>query len=305
VYVPISGIQQWIQIKGNNADNPVLLFLHGGPGGTSRPAAIAWKPWEEYFTVVHWDQRGAAQTFLMNGEAGCGALTLDLIVDDGIAVAEYLRASLNKNKILLVGHSWGSVVGIHMVKKHPDLFSGFVGTGQLINFQKAEEFIYRRLVDRAEQSANAEAIKALTDLGPPPYTSRSAFLSSRQWAEKLAEPSEDAAQPRPTPHNSEITAVEGQAIMRGLEYSRAQLFPVYNQINLPLLGPHFDVPIFFFLGKADQVTPSELVVEYFNSLSAPKKELVQFESYGHYFVMNRPNDFLRELVDKVRPYLAS
>src|ERR1700734_2934671 len=63
VYVPIGGIQQWVQISSGDTSNPVLLFLHGGPGGTSRPAAVAWKPWEEYFTVVHWDQRGAGQTF--------------------------------------------------------------------------------------------------------------------------------------------------------------------------------------------------------------------------------------------------
>ena len=192
-----------------------------------------------------------------------------------------------------------------MVKKYPDLFSGFVGTGQLVNFQKAEEFTYRRLFDRAKQSANAEVIKALADLGPPPYTSRSAFLFSRQLAEKLTEPSEDAAQPRPTPHNPEITAVEGQAIMRGLEYSRTQLFPVYNRIDLPSLGPHFDMPIFFFLGTADQVTPLELAAQYFDNIFAPHKDLVRFEGYGHFFVMNRPDNFLRSLVSKVCPYLTS
>ena len=86
MYVPIGGIDQWIQIGSGNPDLPVLLYLHGGPGGTSVPAAAAWKPWEEHFTLVHWDQRGAGRTFRKNGEAGCGCITSSAWIE----VAEFL-----------------------------------------------------------------------------------------------------------------------------------------------------------------------------------------------------------------------
>ena len=99
MYIPIGGIDQWIQIGKREAEHPVLLYLHGGPGGTSVPAAAAWKPWEDHFTVVHWDQRGAGRTFRKNGEIGCGPLTLDRMVSDGIEVAEFLIANTRKAKV--------------------------------------------------------------------------------------------------------------------------------------------------------------------------------------------------------------
>jgi pimeloyl-ACP methyl ester carboxylesterase len=89
MYVQIGGIDQWVQFRDHDPAKPVLLYLHGGPGGTSVPAAAAWKPWEEHFTVVHWDQRGAGRTFAKNRETGCGSLTIDRMVCDGIEVAEF------------------------------------------------------------------------------------------------------------------------------------------------------------------------------------------------------------------------
>jgi pimeloyl-ACP methyl ester carboxylesterase len=301
VYVPIGGIQQWVQISSGDTSNPALLFLHGGPGGTSRPAAMAWKSWEEYFTVVHWDQRGAGQTFLKNGDDGCSPLTLDRVVADGIEVAEFLRAALKKDRIFLIGHSWGSAIGIHMIKRRPDLFAAYVGTGQIVSFQQGIEFNYRRLLAGAEQTSNLDAVIALVQLGSPPYSTREAFLSFRQWSEKLEEPSVDGLHPRPTPSNPEITSEQVQAIMQGAEFSRSRLFSQYSQIDLPSLGFKFDVPVYFFQGEADYVTPLELAARYLESIFAPKKGLVQFENYGHFFVMNRPGDFLRELVHMVIP----
>jgi len=126
MYIQIGGIEQWIQFGAQAPDHPVLLFLHGGPGGTSVPVAAAWRSWEDHFTVVHWDQRGAGRTFRKNGESGCGRLTIELMVKDGIEVAEFLISHLAQPKILLVGHSWGTALGIHMLKRRPELFSAFV-----------------------------------------------------------------------------------------------------------------------------------------------------------------------------------
>src|SRR5882757_7920546 len=138
MYVQIGGIQQWIEFGGAARDHPTLLYLHGGPGGSSRPAAKAWHHWEEHFTIVHWDQRGAGRTFGRNGEAGCGALTIDRMVSDGIEVAGFLSRHLRHDKVVLVGHSWGSVLAVHMINRHPHLFSAYVGTGQLVNKKKNE-----------------------------------------------------------------------------------------------------------------------------------------------------------------------
>jgi pimeloyl-ACP methyl ester carboxylesterase len=199
MYISIGEIEQWIQIGGQAPEHPVLLFLHGGPGGTSVPVAAAWRPWEDHFTAVHWDQRGAGRTFAKNGESGCGQLTIELMVKDAIEVAEFLISHLAQPKILLVGHSWGSALGIHMLKRRPELFSAFVGTGQLVNMRQNEEHNYRRQMEQAERLGNEEAVRALRAIGPPPFPDRNSLITLREWADRLAEGDGDSPEPRPSP----------------------------------------------------------------------------------------------------------
>jgi pimeloyl-ACP methyl ester carboxylesterase len=302
MYVSIGGIEQWIQIGGSEAaDHPVLLYLHGGPGGTSVPAAAAWKPWEEHFAVVHWDQRGANRTFAKNGAAGCGPLTVDRMVRDGIEVAEFLIAHLQRPKILLVGHSWGSALGIHMLKRRPELFAGFVGTGQLVNMKKNEEYNYRWQLEEAQRRGDREALEALTRIGPPPFSGPRALKIMREYADRFAEGDGDSVQPRPTPLSPDFKPDEVPKMMQGAEYTRQQLHAELMEVDLPALGLDFSVPMFFFQGACDRYTPTEPVEDYYARIKAPHKELVRFEGCHHFVVLNRPDLFLRELLARVRP----
>jgi pimeloyl-ACP methyl ester carboxylesterase len=303
MYVPIGGIDQWIQFGEHQLDHPVLLYLHGGPGGTSVPAAAAWKPWEEHFAVVHWDQRGAGRTFAKNGETGCGRLTVDRMVRDGIEVVEFLIANLRKPKVLIVGHSWGSALAVHMLKRRPKLFSAFVGTGQLVNMRQNEEYNYRRQMEQAERLGNREALQVLRRIGPPPFADFDSLKTLRDWADRLAEGDGDSVQPRPSPRPADFTAEEVPAMLKGAEFSRRELYDELKTIDLPALGFAFDMPMFFFEGSCDQQTPVELAERYFDNIVAPHKEFVRFEGCHHFVVMNRPGDFLRELVARVRPRL--
>lgn len=302
MYVSIGGIDQWIQ-WGGAPEAPVLLYLHGGPGGTSVPVAEAWRPWEEHFTVVHWDQRGAGRTFAKNGESGCGRLTITRMVADALEVVEFLTATLGKRKVVVVGHSWGSVLGVHLIKRRADLVSAYVGTGQLVNKRRNEELNYRRQISQAERSGNAEALSALRAIGPPPFADREALKILRQWADVLAEGGGDPAQPCPTPIAPDYSRDEVPALMRGAEFSRRKLYDELETVDLLSLGTTFDMPFFLFHGTDDQATPLELAQEYFASIRAPHKELVRFEGCHHFVVMNRPRDFLEALVTKVIPHL--
>lgn len=303
MYIQIGGIEQWIQVGGQAPDNPVLLYLHGGPGGTSIPAAAAWKPWESHFTVVHWDQRGASRTFRKNGEAGCGRLTIERMVQDGIEVAEFLIERLGHPRILLVGHSWGSALGIHMLKRRPELFSAYVGTGQLVNSRATEEYNYHRELKRAEQLENDEAVGALRAIGPPPYSHVSALLTLHEWTDRLTQGDGDPSQPRPTPRTPGFTSEDMASMLEGFAFSRKELMDELHFVDLPSLGLHFEIPIFFFQGTHDQQTPLELAKRYFDAIAAPQKRFVEFEGCHHFVVMNRPDAFLRELLTHVRPSL--
>ena len=302
MYVPIGDIDQWIQF-GGAPDAPILLYLHGGPGGTSVPVAAAWRPWEEHFTVVHWDQRGAGRTFARNGEAGCGRLSIRRMVTDGLEVVEFLAAHLGRRKVVVVGHSWGSVLGIHMVRQRPELFAAYVGTGQLVNKRRNEELNYRRQLAQAQSCGNTEALAALRTIGPPPFSDRDALKVLRQWADVLADGDGDSVQPRPTPIAPDYSRDEVPDLMRGAEFSRRELYEELETVDLTSLGLTFDLPFFLFHGTCDQATPIEPAQEYWAAIEAPHKEFVRFEGCHHFVVFNRPRDFLGELVARVIPRL--
>jgi pimeloyl-ACP methyl ester carboxylesterase len=167
MYVKIGGIDQWIQIRGEDRGNPVILFVHGGPGGSTIPISSGWQPWEKYFTVVQWDQRGTGRTLRMTGQSIAPTMTLAQMTQDGVEVAEFLRAHLHKNRIILIGHSWGSFLGIHIAKQRPDLFHAFVGTGQLVGkqtFEKQFELTVTHLKVLAQAANNTQALAELASI---------------------------------------------------------------------------------------------------------------------------------------------
>jgi pimeloyl-ACP methyl ester carboxylesterase len=149
MYVRIGGIDQWIQIAGEDSESPVLLWLNGGPGGSTMPYEPAYSAWERSFILVMWDQRGEGKTFDRNGESEASTMTLDRMTADGIELAELLKKRLHKPRIILLGHSWGSVLGVHMITQRPDLFSVYVGTAQVTHLNRQFEAAYLPLRARA------------------------------------------------------------------------------------------------------------------------------------------------------------
>src|SRR5438094_3263969 len=182
-YVKIGGLEQWITIRGEDRKNPVLLFLHGGPGDATNPWGYAgFRNWLKYFTVVQWDQRGAGRTFGRNGAAAASTITIERMVQDGVELAELLSKRLQKDKILLVGHSWGSILGVFMVKARPDLIYAFVGTGQVADPTRNYAVAYAALVERASREGNSRALQELNEVGPPPYKDGRGFAILRKWS---------------------------------------------------------------------------------------------------------------------------
>jgi pimeloyl-ACP methyl ester carboxylesterase len=185
MFVPIGGINQWITIQGQNRDNPVVLFLDGGPGTPTNlldfSMATAWTP---TFTLVQWDQRGAGKTFA-NGGTSSAEMTIDRMTSDGIELSEFLRDHLPKDKIIIVGHSWGRILGVHMVKAHPELFYANVGTGQEADVQENECAIYSRVLDKAHAVGDSRAIADLQTTGPPALSNDEGAHHSAHLGTKL------------------------------------------------------------------------------------------------------------------------
>jgi len=302
-YVRIGGIEQWVTIRGEDRNNPVLLFLHGGPADVTNPwTFVMFTPWEKQFTVVQWDQRGAGKTFRKNGEALAPTMKLDRMAQDGIELTEYLRKHLAKDKIFVVAHSFGSLIGLRMVQARPELYFAYVGTGQVGDETKNYSVAYDALLKKARESGNQQAVAELRHAGPPPYSNGEGYQVQRKWANRF----EGADQFLPGTIGLALVAPGGSVqdvndSGDGQMFSGEYLVSQAKSQTPKELGLEFSIPIFFFQGAEDFTTPTALAQRYMTMIHAPRKKFVLIQGGGHFAVFMRSDEFLRELVALVRP----
>lgn len=287
-FVAIGGIEQWITIKGESCANPVVLFLHGGPGNPLSPYADSiYRGWEETFTLVQWDQRGAGRTFGRNESAVDSTLTIGRMVEDGIQVAMYLTERLGKEKIILTGASWGSVLGVHMAKARPDLFEAYVGVYQMVNHRENLTDSYANVLALARQDGDEGAISTLEALGPPPWTNPRSFgilrRAIRGYEAKTSTPAPESWWlPAPAYDTPQVRA----AYTDGEDFSYLQFVGfngdgMLSQVDLPALGMNFEIPVFIIQGSEDLLTTPGVARRYFDGITAPRKEFVLVPRTGH------------------------
>ena len=301
-YVRIGGIEQWVTIRGQDRANPVLLFLHGGPGDVTNPwTFVMFSPWETDFTVVQWDQRGAGRTLRKSGTAVAPTMTLDRMTQDGIELTEYLRQHLRKNKIIVVAHSFGTILGLRMVRARPDLFYAYVGTGQVADETKNYSAAYNALLKKAQDTRNQEALNELKNIGPPPYSSGQAYQVQRKWANRF----EGADQFLFGTLGLTLVAPGGSVAdindsADGQMLSGERLVRQTTSFTSKDLGQEFAIPMFFFEGTEDFTTSTALARQYLALIKSPQKEFVPIAG-GHFAVFMNSDQFLKELVARVRP----
>lgn len=304
-WIPIGGIDQWVTIRGRNLENPLLLVLHGGPGGAlSLMAHKAFPGWDEHFTVVNWDQRGAGRTFGKNGKAGCGQLTIGRMVVDGIELTEELRRRFPGRPIVLMGWSWGSLLGVEMIRARPDLFAAYVGVGQVIDMARGEQLSYFGAIDRLRAKGEERKAKTLEAIGPPPYPSIKALGKQRSLLVSTM-PKAERAIFRGMVMNlllaPDAKLKDVADVLRGSHYSVQQLWDQVSGWRLADGGWQFHTPMVILQGELDLQTPTALVTEAFPRIVAPSKDLVILEDAGHVALVTHGDAFLRHLVDRVRP----
>jgi pimeloyl-ACP methyl ester carboxylesterase len=305
-FVTIGGIEQWVTIRGWDRDNPVLLFLHGGPGDVTNPWTFGlFAPWEKQFTVVQWDQRGAGRTLRKTGPSVAPTMTVDRIVQDGIELSEYLRNHLGKDKIVIVCHSFGSILGLGMVRARPDLFYAYVGTGQVADETRNYSVAYDALLKKAQTVGNQQAIDELSRVGPPPYKSGEGYGVQRKWANAF----EGADQFLNETLGLALVA-PGNTVQDINDSGDGQMFSGEHLVRQTKskgpkeLGLKFSIPMFIFQGAEDFTTPTALAREYEKSMKAPKKAFVPIHGGGHFAVFMKSDQFLNELIARVRPLTA-
>ena len=305
-YVRIGGVDQWIQIRGADRRNPVLLWVNGGPGLSVIPNTPLYPGWEKYFTVVMWNQRGAGRTFEKYGTSLVPTMSIARMTQDGLEVAQYLRTRLNKDKIILLGHSWGSILGTHMATERLDLFYAYVGTGQVAHLRNDTAAAYAPLLARARQEGNKDAVKELTVVGPPPYAQDGKYDVTNKWANELD------PQPRfplslvfdkRLPAGLWASLTQGRLVFEGAPSTGQRLGAAAFDDDLLSSAPRFKIPVIVIEGPADLVTPGARA--FFDRVVAPHKEYLLLPGTGHLAIFRDPDGFLSLLRSHVRPFATS
>jgi pimeloyl-ACP methyl ester carboxylesterase len=300
-YIKIGGVDQWIQIRGADRTNPILLIA-AGSGLAMEPFTALLRPWERHFTVVLWDRRDVGRTRGRNGKAGSDTWTFDQLADDGIEVVEYLRRHLRQDKVILVGHSQGSIVGATMARRRPDLLNTYVGTGQIVDMAQSERLTHQMALERARAAGNGKAAKALERLTPP-YRDARSFITKQRWS--MATDPEFRGWQKNGPASvlfwPTYTLADVYRSVSGALFMPPRLFTEAMSCTPETLGTRFETPFFILHGDADLHTLPSLAEQYVSTIDAPRKEFVRLPGGGHMSMLTQPDRFLAELLTRVRP----
>lgn len=282
----IGGAKQWVLVRGRDRTKPVVLFVHGGPGMPAMYLAHAWqRALEDDFVVVHWDRRGTGKSW--RAEPAPGTLGVRRTLDDLLELTDVLRSRFGQDRIYLLGHSWGSYLGLLAVRERPERFLAFIGTGQMAG-------------SRADVAAARRAL-----LAPKAAADGDAAL-----AERLRRPGAEPTEDELFRHGGELHGATSiwpllAAGLRAPEYDLRDVLELKgaaDRVNRamrndvlprPLEGeiPRFDVPVFFLLGRFDMNTPSDLAAAYLDRLEAPRKGVEWLEGSAHFPFFEEPERF--------------
>ena len=286
IKVEINGEKQWISVRGKNKNNPVILFLAGGPGGSQLGAVRRnLAALEDNYTVINWEQPGSGKSF---DSVDTKALDVKRYIKDGLALTDYIKENFNKEKIYIMGESWGSALGVFLVNERPEDYYAFIGAGQMVAFEETEKICYETALEIAKSKDDQEQVEKLKEIGPPPYYGKNMALTTATYLQYLSKEMVN----NPKINNPGYTTLEDLSspeygildqinFFRGMLRSFSKVYPELYPIDLRSDFSELEVPIYIIHGKYDLNAPLHLVKDYYNQLVAPEKKMIIFEHSGH------------------------
>jgi len=300
-FVMINGVQQGMFIRGRSIiDNPVLLFLHGG---TAMPEYFLDQKYrsglEEYFTVCWWERRGAGLTYSANPIPPVETLTIEQWISDTIQVTNYLRRRFDKEKIFLMAHSGGTVIGIQAAAQAPELYAAYIGVGQISYQLQSEVLSYDYMLNKYREMGNQSMAQQLEAAGPIAMSSSvplpAAYMKVRD----------------PAMHNlgvgttrdmksvisgifmaswmcRDYTLREKLALWRGKFFCDKILWDTMIAMDLRKIIREVELPVYFFHGKYDHTVSYSMSKEFLNRLRAPVKGFYTFHNSAHSPLFEEP-----------------
>lgn len=306
--VVLNGREQWINIRGKDKSNPVLLVLHGGPASPLMPTSWAYQtPWEDFFTVVHWDQRGAGKNWTESDTVLLAEeLSFRQVIQDAYVLVDTLRDRFHQEKVFLMGYSYGASIGIRMASRIPQKIYAYIGVGQT-SPQNPEKLIFDRLLELTSQHQDTLAIQELNAIAPYPNLDGSTplrkMMTVRKWARKYnggwyGKPDMNLYFDLPK-LSPEYSSQDFESLATSTSWITRKLFAKGPEALFPY---EFQIPVIFLMGKHDLHTPYSGAKSYWDSISSPKKRFVSFEYSGHMPFLEEQGKFLMTLVQEVLPF---
>jgi pimeloyl-ACP methyl ester carboxylesterase len=266
----IGNIKQYVTIKAKDRSNPLLLFLHGGPGGSVMSYSHKFTSrLEEHFVIVQWDQRETGETLKLN--ASPERLTATLFVNDTRALIDTLLQVFRQPKILLVGHSWGTYLGFEIARTHPETVHGFVAIGPMINQVESERQSLEILLEAARKANDKSA------------------LSELKWLLK---------------HQGSKAKLSKEYVLNWCK-TWLDVFNKASEINLFEEAPTLNCPVYFFLGRKDLQTSSVIAEQYYQTLKAPEKKIFWFEKSAHGIPSSEPDKLQTLIIEEILPSIKA
>lgn len=301
-WLSVNGIEQGLFIRSENPDHPVILFLHGGPGSPELPLILPSEEeerLEKYFTICYWDQRGAGMSY--NKLIDPSTLTVAQLVEDTHEVTQYLRKRFHKNQIYLMGHSWGSYLGLKTIEKYPADYAAYIGIGQVTHQQESERLAYRYMLDHALEIGDQGAVEDLGKYDPcnPHFPTHDYLLSTRSLLMNkygIGITHKDASMAGVF---KDLLMFEGYTFTEKVHYAQGAMFSLEHLFdciikdNLFDSSIHFGVPLFILHGQYDYQVSYRLAKQYFDTITAPEKEFYTFEHSAHSPNMEETEKFVQ------------
>lgn len=300
----IGGVPQNVWLRGVSRSNPLLILLHGGPGASESALFRHFNSaLEQHFLVVYWEQRGSGRSY--HADIPPESMNIDRFVSDLDELMELVKRRFNKDKVVLLGHSWGTAIGTLYTVRHPEKVAAYVGVAQIADMRQGDKLSYEFAFFEARQRGNYDALSELEKIGPPPYASVDDRLSIGNWVERFG-----------GVFHGDLST--GKLILAALDTDEANLIDLVkfgqgNRFSLELLDKEFsefhlsgryrsfEVPMFFLLGRYDRHVSSALAERYFDTIAAPCKRLVWFEQSAHNPPFEESGKFNQVLIEQVLP----
>ena len=300
----IGGITQWISLRSANIKNPIILFLHGGPGTAQISfSRKSQRRLEDSFLVINWDQRGSGRSYSRSLRKE--DMKIERFIEDTEELIEYLLERFGQEKVYLVGQSWGTIIGAYVTAKRPDLIWAYIAIGQIVDMERGELISYQFTLEEARRLNNKKAIQQLEKIGQPPYARLSDGGVQRKWLSKFHGAAYEGTLEGTILKNVSIRDLRPFDIIRfvtGAMFSLSTLENEQNKVKILIDVPEMKIPVYFCCGRRDYNVPFELVVEYAEKLKAPQKRILWFDHSAHLPNFEQPGqfcDFCKSLLNAI------